>query len=284
MSSDSTVILIGERSEIKPRPRGEARRLSLGRFALVTITLFTFAFLYVPIAVLIIFSFNSARTGATWQSFTLQWYERVFSNARILEAAANSLIVAVLSTLGAVVIGTLMAMAMERYRFRGKAAWDGLLYMPVIVPEIVMGISLLIFFAAVNLSRGVLTLVISHIAFCMPFVYLTMRARLADFDRSVEEAAQDLGANEWITFRRITLPLLMPGIISSALLAFTLSLDDFVISFFVTGVGSQTLPVYIWGQIRKGITPEINAISALMLVLSIILVMVTQLIQRRQKT
>ena len=284
MASDSTVILIGERSEIKPRPRGEARRFSLGRFALVTITLFTFAFLYVPIAVLIIFSFNSARTGATWQSFTLQWYERVFSNARILEAAANSLIVAVLSTLGAVVIGTLMAMAMERYRFRGKAAWDGLLYLPVIVPEIVMGISLLIFFAAVNLSRGVITLVISHIAFCMPFVYLTMRARLADFDRSVEEAAQDLGANEWITFRRITLPLLMPGIISSALLAFTLSLDDFVISFFVTGVSSQTLPVYIWGQIRKGITPEINAISALMLVLSIILVVVTQLIQRRQRT
>ncbi len=284
MASDSTVVLLGERSEIKPRPRGAARRFSLGRFALVTIALFTFAFLYVPIVVLIVFSFNSARTGATWQSFSLQWYERVFSNARILEAAANSLIVAVLSTLGAVVIGTLMAMAMERYRFRGKGAWDGLLYMPVIVPEIVMGISLLIFFAAVNISRGLLTLVISHIAFCMPFVYLTMRARLADFDRSVEEAAQDLGANEWITFRRITLPLLMPGIISSALLAFTLSLDDFVISFFVTGVGSQTLPVYIWGQIRRGITPEINAISAVMLVLSIILVAITQIIQRRQRT
>lgn len=284
MASDSTVILLGERSEIKPRPRGEVQRFSPGRFALVTITLFTFAFLYVPIVVLIVFSFNSARTGATWQSFTLQWYARVFSNARILEAAANSLIVAALSTLGAVVIGTLMAIAMERYRFRGKGAWDGLLYLPVIVPEIVMGISLLIFFAAVNISRGLLTLVISHIAFCMPFVYLTMRARLADFDRSVEEAAQDLGANEWVTFRRVTLPLLMPGIISSALLAFTLSLDDFVISFFVTGVGSQTLPVYIWGQIRRGITPEINAISALMLVLSIILVVATQLIQRRQRT
>ncbi len=284
MASDSTIILLGERGEIKPKPRGETRRFSLGRFALVTITLFTFAFLYVPIAVLIVFSFNSARTGATWQSFTLQWYERVFSNARILESAANSLIVAVLSTLGAVVIGTLMAMAMERYRFRGKGVWDGLLYLPVIVPEIVMGISLLIFFAAVNISRGLLTLVISHIAFCMPFVYLTMRARLADFDRSVEEAAQDLGANEWVTFRRITLPLLMPGIISSALLAFTLSLDDFVISFFVTGVGSQTLPVYIWGQIRRGITPEINAISALMLVLSIFLVIAAQFIQRRQRT
>jgi spermidine/putrescine transport system permease protein len=284
VTSDSTIILLGERGEIKPKPRGETRRFGVGRFALVTIALFTFAFLYVPIVVLIVFSFNSARTGATWQSFTLQWYDRVFSNTRILEAAANSLIVATLSTLGAVVIGTLMAMAMERYRFRGQSAWDGLLYLPVIVPEIVMGISLLIFFAAVNISRGLLTLIISHIAFCMPFVYLTMRARLADFDRSVEEAAQDLGANEWVTFRRVTLPLLMPGIISSALLAFTLSLDDFVISFFVTGVGSQTLPVYIWGQIRRGITPEINAISALMLVLSIVLVIATQLIQHRQRT
>ena len=281
MASD--VVLLGERSEIKPRPRKESRGIGLGRFALVTITFFTFAFLYVPIAVLIAFSFNSARTGATWQCFSLQWYERVFSNTRILEAAANSLIVAALATVGSVVIGTLMAIAMERYQFRAKLAWDALLYLPVIIPEIVMGISLLIFFAAINLSRGIVTLVISHIAFCMPFVYLTMRARLADFDRSLEEAAQDLGADEWTTFRRITLPLLMPGIISSALLAFTLSLDDFVISFFVTGVGSQTLPVYIWGQIRRGITPEINAISTLMLLLSIVLVIVAQLIQRRQR-
>ncbi len=281
MAVDSTVVYIGERPEALP-PR-EAQRFSMGKFALVTVTFFTFAFLYVPIVVLIVFSFNSARSGAVWEEFSLRWYERVFSNPRILEAAANSLIVAVLATIGSVVIGTLMAMAMERYRFRGQTLWDGLLYLPVIVPEIVMGISLLLFFAAVRLERGITTLVISHIAFCMPFVYLTMRARLADFDRSLEEAAQDLGANEWTTFRRITLPLLMPGIISSALLAFTLSLDDFVISFFVTGVGSQTLPVYIWGQIRRGITPEINAISTLMLVLSIVLVLVSQLLQRRQR-
>lgn len=169
MASD--VVLLGERSEIKPRPRKESRGIGLGRFALVTITFFTFAFLYVPIAVLIAFSFNSARTGATWQSFSLQWYERVFSNTRIPEAAANSLIVAALATVGSVVIGTLMAIAMERYQFRAKLAWDALLYLPVIIPEIVMGISLLIFFAAINLSRGIVTLVISHIAFCMPFVY-----------------------------------------------------------------------------------------------------------------
>ncbi len=281
MATESTVVYLGEHTETWP-PR-ELQRPSLGTFALVAVTLFTFAFLYVPIVVLVFFSFNSARSGAVWEQFSLRWYERVLSNPRILEAAMNSLIVALLATLGSVVIGTLMALAMERYRFRSQPLWDGLLYLPVIVPEIVMGISLLLFFAAVRLERGIVTLVISHIAFCMPFVYLTMRARLADFDRSLEEAAQDLGANEWVTFRRITLPLLMPGIISSALLAFTLSLDDFVISFFVTGVGSQTLPVYIWGQIRRGVTPEVNAISTLMLALSIILVLISQLLQRRQR-
>jgi spermidine/putrescine transport system permease protein len=280
MTSDSSVILLGERSEVKPRP--ERKRLSSGRFALVAVALAAFAFLYVPIIVLIVFSFNSARSGAVWQGLTLNWYARMLGNARIIEAAGTSVLVAVLSTIGAVVIGTLMAMAMERYAFRSKSAWDGLLYMPVIIPEIVAGISLLLFFAAAGIERGLFTLVVSHIAFSMPFVYLTVRARLADFDRSVEEAAQDLGANEWITFTRVTLPLLMPGIVSGALLAFTLSLDDFVISFFVNGKGWQTLPVYIWGQIRRGVTPEINAISTLMLVFSIGLVIVSQLIQRRQ--
>lgn len=243
MSTDTPIVLLGEREAVRPRVREAAQRPTLGRFVLTLIALFTFAFLYVPIVVLVLFSFNSARTGAVWQGFTLQWYERLFNNPRILDAALNSLIVALVSTAASVVIGTLMAMAMERYRFRFQSVWDGLLYMPVIIPEIVMGISLLLFFAAIRLERGLITLIISHVAFCMPFVYLTMRARLADFDRSLEEAAQDLGADEWTTFRRITLPLLMPGIVSSALLAFTLSLDDFVISFFVTGVGSQTLPV-----------------------------------------
>lgn len=282
MASDSPVILIGDRDEIKPRPRG-TDKLSPGRFGLATIALATFAFLYVPIVVLIVFSFNSARSGAAWQGFTLNWYERMFNNARIIESAGTSLLIAVLSTLGAVIIGTLTAMAMERYAFRAKAAWDGLLYMPVIIPEIVAGISLLLFFALIGIERGLFTLVVSHIAFSMPFVYLTVRARLADFDRSVEEAAQDLGANEWVTFTRVTLPLLMPGIISGALLAFTLSLDDFVISFFVNGKGWQTLPVYIWGQIRRGVTPEINAISTLMLAFSIMLVVISQLLQRRNR-
>jgi spermidine/putrescine transport system permease protein len=282
MASDSPIILLGERSEIKP-VRPQAKKGSAGRYTLVVITLLTAAFLYVPIIVLIIFSFNSARSGAVWQGFTLNWYERLFANQRIIEAAGTSVLVAALSTIGSVIVGTLMALAMERYAFKGKPVWDGLLYMPIIIPEIVAGISLLLFFAAVGIERGLFTLVVSHIAFSMPFVYLTVRARLADFDRSVEEAAQDLGANELVTFRRVTLPLLMPGVVSGALLAFTLSIDDFVISFFVNGKGWQTLPVYIWGQIRRGITPEINAISALMLVFSIGLVILSQVIQRREK-
>jgi spermidine/putrescine transport system permease protein len=282
-ATDSTVVLLGERAEIKPQRRDERPSRRWGRFALVTITLLTFVFLYAPIIVLIIFSFNSARTGAVWQGFTLSWYERMFNNPRILEAAGQSLLIGVLSTIGAVVIGTLTAMAMERYRFRGKGGFDGLLYMPVIIPEVVMGIALLLFFAAVRIERGLVTLVVSHIAFSMPFVYLTVRARLADFDRSVEEAAQDLGANEWTTFRRITVPLLMPGIISGALLAFTLSMDDFVISFFVAGKGWTPLPVYIWGSIKRGITPEINAISALLLLFSIVLVVLSLVLQRRER-
>jgi spermidine/putrescine transport system permease protein len=283
MATDSTVILLGDRSEVQPRRRNNRPSARIGRFMLVFIALATFVFLYVPIILLVVFSFNSARSGATWQSFTLDWYVRMFNNPRILDAAWRSVVIAVLSTAGSVVIGTLMALAMERYKFRSKGAWDALLYMPVIIPEIVMGVSLLLFFAAAGIERGLFTLVVAHIAFSMPFVYLTVRARLADFDMSVEEAAQDLGANEWTTFWRITVPLLMPGIVSGALLAFTLSIDDFVISFFVNGKGWTTLPIYIWSSIKRGITPEINAISAVMLLFSILLVVLSQLLQRRER-
>ncbi len=283
MTTDSTVILLGDRGEVQPRRHNDRPSARIGRFTLVSLALATFVFLYVPIILLVIFSFNSARTGAVWQGFTLDWYERMFNNPRILDAAWRSVVIAVLSTAGSVVIGTLMALAMERYKFRSKGAWDALLYMPVIIPEIVMGVSLLLFFAAANIERGLFTLVVAHIAFSMPFVYLTVRARLADFDMSVEEAAQDLGANEWTTFWRITVPLLMPGIVSGALLAFTLSIDDFVISFFVNGKGWTTLPIYIWSSIKRGITPEINAISAVMLVFSIVLVVLSQTLQRRER-
>lgn len=284
MSSETstTIVVMGDREEIFPQEPAERPRLRPGRLALVSITLLTFAFLYVPIAILVVFSFNDARTGAVWQGFTLDWYARLFRNERLLDAALRSLIIASVSTAGSVVIGTMTALGMERYRFRSKTFWDGLLYMPVIVPEIVAGVSLLLFFAAASIERGFLTLAVSHIAFSMPFVYLTVRARLADFDLSIEEAAKDLGANEWVTFRRITLPLLMPGIVSGALLAFTLSVDDFIISFFVTGRGWDTLPIYIWSALKRGVTPEVNAVSAMLLLFSATLVVASLILQRRR--
>jgi len=272
----------------------------LGRFGLLSVALLTFAFLYVPIIVLVIFSFNSARTGAVWQGFTFSWYEKMLSNERLIDAAAKSLVIAGVSTFISVVIGTLTALAMERYRFRSKPIWDGLLYMPVIVPEIVAGVSLAMFFGLLSGAirsivtaltgevpddvdvRGFFTLVVSHVAFSMPFVYLTVRARLADFDHALEEAAQDLGANELRTFVRITLPLLMPGVISGALLALTLSIDDFIISFFVNGKGWNTLPIYIWSALKQGVTPEINAVSTALLLFSIGIVVLSLVVQRRQ--
>lgn len=273
----------------------------LGRLGLVSVTLLTFAFLYVPIIVLIIFSFNSARTGAVWQGFTLAWYEKMINNERLLDAALKSLVIATLSTTISVVIGTLTALAMERYPFRSKGIWDGLLYMPVIVPEIVAGVSLAMFFGLISAGlralstvfggpeaddvdiRGLFTLVVAHVAFSMPFVYLTVRARMADFDHALEEAAQDLGANELRTFARITLPLLTPGIISGALLALTLSIDDFIISFFVNGKGWNTLPIYIWSQLKQGVTPEINAVSTALLLFSIGIVVLSLVVQRRHQ-
>jgi spermidine/putrescine transport system permease protein len=277
--ASSTVVVLGERKEYKTA--ATKPRFGLGNFALTLIALGTFAFLYVPIAVLVLFSFNNARTSIQWRGFTLQWYERMLNNDDLIQAAINSLIVATLSTILSTIIGTLAALAMERYTFRSKGLWDGLLYMPVIIPEIVAGVSLLMFFAQTGLERGLATLVIAHVAFSMPFVYLTVRARLADFDRRVEEAAYDLGANELTTFWRVTLPLLLPGIVSGALLAFTLSIDDYIISFFVNGQGWDTLPIYIWTQIKKITTPEVNAISTVMLALSVVVVALSVLLQRK---
>jgi spermidine/putrescine transport system permease protein len=197
-------------------------------------------------------------------------------NEELLDAARNSLLVGLIATAVATVIGTMTALAMERFRFRFKTVFDANLYLPIVIPEIVMGISLLLFFNqalfpflqstfGMRGSTGLGTITISHIAFDIPFVYVIVRARLADFDRTLEEAAQDLGANEWRTFRRITLPLLMPGIIGGALMAFTLSLDDYLITVFTKGVREQTMPLYIYSLVRRGVTPEINALSTVLL-------------------
>ncbi|ACZ38713.1 ABC transporter permease [Sphaerobacter thermophilus] len=268
------------------------RRIRLGPIVLQSHLALTFIFLYAPILILVIFSFNAARQQTVWTGFTFDWYAQMVQDAKTINAAKNSAIIAVISTAVSTVIGTLTALALDRYRFRGRTAFEGAMYLPIIVPEIVMAIALLVFFnfgfglleqwTKIQLNFGLGTITVAHIAFSFPFVAVVVRARLADFDRRLEEAAKDLGANEWQTFRRVTLPLLMPGILAGALLAFTLSIDDFVITFFTAGVGSTTLPLEIYGRVRRGVTPEVNAISTVLLLASIALVLGSTLLQRKR--
>ncbi|GAB4476220.1 MAG: ABC transporter permease [Anaerolineae bacterium] len=272
-----------------PRPL----RARLGGLALSGHGILMYAFLYVPIIILVVFSFNDSRFLSSWDGFTLRWYSELVEDDQTILALWNSLFVAVVSTVISTVIGTLAAMAMERHRFRGKVAMDALLYLPIIIPDIAMAIMLLAFF---NLSGIGFTpwrvelfglrlavpysVIIGHVSFNISFVAVIVRARLADMDQRIEEAAQDLYANAWQTFWRVTLPMMMPGIVAGALLAFTLSLDDFVITFFTSGAGFNTLPVRVFGLVKKGVTPKINAISVLMLLGSLVLVAVMRLFQK----
>ncbi len=238
-------------------------------------------FLYTPIVILIIFSFNDSRLSARWQGFSLQWYAKLFSNEALLSSALNSLIVATVSTTVATVLGVLTALALEGRSFRGQAAFESVLLLPIVIPEIMMGVAMLLFFVMIGLSLSLLTIIIAHTIFSFPVVALIVRARLRKLDPRLEEAALDLGATRWHAFRRITLPLLMPGIIGAALMAFTLSLDDFIISFFLAGVGSTTLPVKVYGMLKTAVTPEVNALSAVLVVVSMVLVALATWIQRR---
>lgn len=230
------------------------------------------AFLYLPILVLIAFSFNSSRYNASWTGFTWDWYVTLFKNSQVLDALFNSLIVAVVATIVSTLLGSLTAIGLHKNKIRFRNAVDGMIYLPIIIPEIVMGLSLLILFSQLQIPLGRTTIIIAHITFCISFVVITVSARLEGMGMQLDEAAQDLGATPFQTFRYVTLPLILPGILAGALMAFTLSIDDFVISFFVAGTGSNTLPLYIYGMVKRGITPEINALSTIMIVVTILLV------------
>lgn len=257
------------------------RRLRLNQRILTWLAVAIFVFLYLPIFILIIYSFNENKVVGVWSGFSLRWYAELFQDEAIASALWVSLWVAFWSTVVSTILGTLVALSLERFRYRGRTTVDAVLYLPVIIPDIVMALSTLLFFVmfAIPLSRY--TILIAHIAFNISFVAIVVRARLAGMDARLEEAAADLGADEWVTFRRITLPLLMPGIVAAALLAFTLSLDDFVITFFVAGPGSTTLPVRVYSMIKFGVTPEVNAVSTLMFIGSTLLVIFSLLLQRR---
>ena len=225
----------------------------------------TFLFLYLPIAVVIIFSFNTSKMNILWEGFTFQWYGSFFQNRSLMDALVNTLIIAVASTAISTVIGTIGAVGMGKYRYFGKDIIDYLLYIPVVIPEVVLGIALLCVFSICQIPLGLFSITIAHATFCIPFVVITVRARLAGFDGFLEEAAMDLGANRLQTFMKVTLPLLLPGVISGALLAFSLSLDDVIISFFVSGPNSITLPVKIFSMVKTGVTPEVNALSTIIM-------------------
>jgi len=267
-------------------PTGAVARLLAGNAWLV------FAFLYLPIVALVVLSFNDNRLVGVWGGASLRWYRELASDTAVLSALRNSLVVAVISTIIATALGTAAALSLERFRWRGQRTFDGMLFLPVIIPDVTMAVMMLLFFVQVfrlagNLfgltgAFGLTTIILSHVAFNISFVAVVVRARLAGMDRVLEEAAADLYASPWRTFRHVTLPIIGPGIAGGALLALTLSLDDVVITSFVAGPGSTTLPVYVFGLVRRGVTPLINAVSVLMLAGSMLLVVVSLVLQGRR--
>ena len=287
------------------RARRDGSVRLVGRVFAWAIPVLVYAFLWIPILVLVVFSFNDSPSVTAWRGFTLDWYRNIFENTvsvsgpatnfqteLLLRSLRNSLIVGGISTVIATAIGTMFALAVDRGRFPGKKLWNSLFYLPVVIPDITLGVALAVFFrivfnavdaaTGVRLVSGFGTIVIAHVAFNISYVAIVVRSRLATMNRSLEEAAFDLGANRWQAFLRITLPNLMPGILAGGLLAFTLSLDDFVVTFFTAGVGTTTLPLFVYGMLKQRVPPEINAVSTLMIVASIVLVGVSLLLQGRQ--
>jgi spermidine/putrescine transport system permease protein len=239
-----------------------------------------YLFLYAPIAILVVFSFNKSTQTAVWAGGTLDWYRSLARNELILASVKNSLIVGVASTIIATVFGTLAALALGRYEFRGKGITKNLLYLPIIIPEIVIGAALVTFFGVLALHLSLWTVTLAHVVFCVSFVAIVVRARLSGFDRSLEEAELDLGARPVQTFFRVTLPLIAPGIVAGALLSFTISIDDYVVTSFVAGVGATTLPLQIYSMLKVGVTPEVNAVSTLLLLVTVVLIVIAQRLQQ----
>jgi spermidine/putrescine transport system permease protein len=245
----------------------------------------TLLFLYAPLIVLMIFSFNDSKRNVAWKGFTLKYYEKAFNNDSLVEALVNSLTIALLATVFSVILGALAGVMLWRFRFPMKSAVEGAMSLPIIVPEICMGVAMLIFFARIQWPVGLpwplnlSAITIAHITFCFPFVTMVVRSRMESFNREQEEAAKDLGAGEWQTFRDILLPHMQPGLVAGALLAFTLSLDDFVITFFTSGPDTITFPVKVYSMVRFSVTPEVNAASTILIILTIALTAVALKLQ-----
>ena len=270
----------------------------LFRGALVFYTILFFAFIYIPLVLIAVYSFNANPVNMmVWSGFTTEWYAQVLgfkttisenalyieSTEQLVEAVLNSLKIAVATTVVATVFGTAIALALHRFQFLGRRFYEVLLFMPMLMPDIVLGIALLIFFVSAGIGLGLMTIIIGQCTFLVSYVFIVVSARLAGMDRTLEHASADLGANEWTTFRRVVLPQLMPGIVGGALLAFIISMDDLVITYFIAGVDVTTLPMFIFAMLRRGIKPEINAIAVMMLTFSFIVASLGLYLRSRQK-
>lgn len=230
-----------------------------------------YAFLYIPLLIVIIYSFNDSKLNAEWVGFTLDWYRKLFHHEEMIEAAGNSLWIALVASFSSTVLGTMAGFAMHKYSNR---LLQILVLTPIAIPEILMGVSLLLFFVMLNMTLGLVSITLAHIAFCIGFVAIVVRSRLSGMDESLTEAARDCGATPWQAFRLVTLPLIMPGVIAGALMAFTLSIDDFVITFFTAGASASTLPLQIYSMIKIAVTPEVNAVSTLLMGLTLLLIVI----------
>lgn len=248
-----------------------------------------YLFLYTPIAVVIVYSFNAAKRGGPWAGFTTHWYASLLDSPDKLAALRNTVVLALTSTTVATVLGSLLGYGLSRYHFPGRRLFAWLIYLPVVIPDVVMAIAMLMFYSVLRDAFGLFqlgmgTMVLAHVTFQIPFVAIIIRSRLAGLDPALEEAAHDLGATGWQTFRHVTLPLLWPGIFAGAALACTLSIDDFVVSFFTSGPGATTLPILIYSSVKRGITPDINALSTLLILASIVGTFAVTLLQRRGRS
>ncbi|HZS94716.1 MAG TPA: ABC transporter permease [Chloroflexota bacterium] len=274
----SREIPLRESALLQPRPK----RRSWTRLILPTYTAIVIVYLMVPIFVMIIFGFNNThgRFNLVWQGFTLSWYQNLFAIPDLTTSLINSLVIGVSATAVSTVLGTMIALALDRYAFPGKSALNLTLFLNIAAPEIVMGATLLALFIQLQIPQGLLTIFLAHVMFIMAYVTVTVRARLAGFDRSLEEAAQDLGAPPLITFRKVTLPLIFPGIMAGALLAFALSIDDFVTTYFVAG-SVNTFPLWVYGATREGVPPQVNVMGTLIFAGGVLLALLNVAYQRR---
>jgi spermidine/putrescine transport system permease protein len=246
-----------------------------------TWTGFVFLFFYLPIAVLVLFSFNESRLNIVWTGFTFDWYTGLLHDTVLLRTLKNSLIVATFTTIASVFLGTAGAWLLYRYQYKSSSLLETLVFLPMIVPEVILGVSLLILFVTVGIKLGYTTIVISHVTFCFPFVMAAVQARLAGLDPALEEAALDLGATPLQAFTKVLVPYLMPAIVSGALMSFTLSLDELIVTYFTASAGTRTLPLEIFGRVKKGLDPSLNAISTVFILVTVLAVFFTEALRRR---